>query len=399
MYDLVVRGGRVVDPASGTEGQKDIAISGGMIVDVAPGLGEQPAARTIDVAGRIVAPGLIDGHAHVFHGVIANGIDPDVAGVLSGVTTVVDGGSAGAGTFRAFPTHVIPKARTGIIPFIHICSTGLATNPDVVAEESINPEETLRVMQQYPDLIAGIKVRMTSPGINVYGTRMLSIAKELAAQTNTRVMVHIGEVMSVLAPGAVSRAPELTRDILSLLGEGDILTHVFTANPGGVIGVDGKPIPELRDAVERGVILDTALGRGGFAYDVARRCLDEGIMPDIISTDLNALGRTRNMANSLTDAMTRFLALGFSLTDVIAMTTWKPAKAVGVSDQLGTLAPGRVADISILEINEGDWIVRDGTGTGLRTDRALRPFAVVKRGEIIMPEWGPRPSGWNQTPA
>ena len=147
MYDLVLTGGRVVDPSSSLDGVLDIAVEHGSIARVAPGIPPAEALRVIDVSGRIVTPGLIDCHAHVFEGVNRTGVNPDLAGVHAGVTTLVDAGSAGAATFGAFPTHILPHCHTEIVPFLHICQTGLATIPDIIAESSVNLEDTVRVAE------------------------------------------------------------------------------------------------------------------------------------------------------------------------------------------------------------------------------------------------------------
>src|SRR5689334_7118289 len=169
MYDVLLKGGRVVDPSAGLDGIHDVAVQGGVIARVAPSIAAAEATRTIDVAGRIVTPGLIDLHAHVFEGFNRTGVHPDLAGVYSGVTTIVDAGSAGAATFGGFPRHIIPSCRTEIIPFLHICSTGLATLPDIIAESSVDLDDTLRVMAQYKPLIRGIKARMVSPALEIMG--------------------------------------------------------------------------------------------------------------------------------------------------------------------------------------------------------------------------------------
>src|SRR5207244_11543535 len=157
MYDLVLKGGTVVDPSAGVEGRQDIAVQGGAIRRIAADIASTEATRTIDVTGKIVTPGIIDLHAHVFEGVNATGVNPDLGGVYAGVTTIVDAGSAGAATFGGFPRHILPGCHTEIIPFLHICQTGLATSPDIIAETSIDLDDTLRVLDQYKGLICGIK--------------------------------------------------------------------------------------------------------------------------------------------------------------------------------------------------------------------------------------------------
>ena len=393
MYDLVLKGGTVVDPSTGLNGVHDIAVEQGVIAAIAPNLSPGPAARVIDVAGKTVAPGLIDLHVHVFDGVSRNGVHPDLAGVFAGVTTVVDAGSSGAATFGAFPRHIIPNCHTEVIPFLHICQTGLATNPDIIAATSIDVDDTVRVVQQHSGLIRGIKARMVSPALEILGMEMPRLAKRAARESGVRLMVHIGDTAKRYDPAVI-------RELLPLLEPGDILTHLFTANPGGVLDANGKLVPEAREAADRGVLFDTAHGRMNFSFDIGRRVLEQGLVPHCISTDLTVPGRI-NTVHSLTEIMTRFLGLGFTLPDVILMTTANPARAIGLSDRLGSLAPGRQADISVLDVRAGDWTVYDVLGAGLRVERAVVPYLTVKRGQVFMPEWGPRPWGWepDQTPS
>jgi dihydroorotase len=160
MYDLLLKGGTVLDPSSKLDGRQDVAVQGDRIARIAPQIAETDAARTIDVTGKVVAPGLIDLHAHVFEAVNRMGVNPDLGGVYAGVTTIVDAGSAGAATFAAFPRHILPHCQTEVIPFLHICQTGLATMPDIIAESSINLDDTIKTVAQHRGLIRGIKARM-----------------------------------------------------------------------------------------------------------------------------------------------------------------------------------------------------------------------------------------------
>ena len=390
MYDLLLKSGSVVDPSMGLHGVHDIAVQDGKIARIAPTIPREEAAQVVDVAGHLVTPGLIDLHAHVFGGFIGNGVHPDVGGVHAGVTTIVDAGSAGCATFDGFPNHIIPRCHTEIIPFLHICQTGLATNPDIIAESSINLEGTLRVADQYKGLIRGIKARMVSPALEIFGMEMPRLAKRAARESGIKLMVHIGDTTKRYDPNVI-------RELLPLLDEGDILTHYFTANPGGVLDTNGKLVPEAREAANRGVWLDTAHGRMNFGFDVARRIIDQGLLPHCISTDLTVPGRL-NTVHSMMEIMARFLGLGFTLEQVITMSTANPARAIGAEHRLGSLAVDRQADISVLDLREGDWVVYDVLGTGLRVNKAFVPVVTVKRGQVFTPEWGPRPWGWEPDP-
>jgi dihydroorotase len=336
--------------------------------------------------GKLVVPGLIDLHAHVFEGISRTGVNPDLGGVYSGVTTLVDAGSAGAATFAAFPRHILPACHTEVIPFLHICQTGLATMPDIIAESSINLDDTLKTCAQYKGLIQGIKARMVSPALEIMGMEMPKLAKRAAKESGIPLMVHIGDTEKRYDPAVI-------RSLLPLLEKGDILTHFFTANPGGVLDGNGKLVPEAREAADRGVWLDTAHGRMNFSFDVGRRCIDQGLLPHCISTDLTVPGRVHTV-HSMAEIMTRFLGLGFTLAQVVTMSTANPAKAIGAQGRLGTLAVGRQADISVLELRDGDWVVKDVVGASLRVAKAFVPFVTVKRGRVFTPDWGPRPWGW-----
>src|SRR5215831_18429489 len=366
MYDLLLKGGTVIDPAQDLRGALDVAVEDGKIARVAANIPTAEARRVVDIPGKTVTPGLIDLHTHVFDGVAANGVHPDIAGVHAGVTTVVDAGSSGCATFSAFPRHILPKCETEVIPLLHICQTGLATNPDIIAESSIDLESTLRVAREHRGLIKGIKARMVSPALEIFGMEMPRLAKRAARESGVPLMVHIGDTTKRYDPNVI-------RELLPLLEPGDIVTHLFTANPGGVLDGNGKLVPEAVEARDRGVWLDTAHGRKNFSFDVGRRVIDQGLHPHCISTDLTVPGRLETV-HSMTEIMTRFLGLGYTLDQVVTMSTENPARAVGVERRLGSLATGRQADISVLELREGDWKVFDVLGASLPVTQAVVPF-------------------------
>src|SRR5262245_16332364 len=203
MYELLLKGGTVLDPATGLDGVMDVAMQGGTIARVAKDIPAAEATRTIEVAGKIVTPGLIDLHAHVFDGFNRTGVHPDLGGVYAGVTTIVDAGSAGSATFAGFPRHIIPHCHTEIVPFLHICQTGLATMPDIIAESSINLDDTLRVIGQHQDLICGIKARMVSPALEIMGMEMPRLARRAARESGIKLMVHIGDTEKRYDPNVI----------------------------------------------------------------------------------------------------------------------------------------------------------------------------------------------------
>jgi dihydroorotase len=390
MYDLILKGGSLIDPSQGLSGIHDIAIENGAIARIASDIPGEEARRVVTVKGRVVTPGLIDLHAHVFEGFTRFGVNPDVAGVHAGVTTIVDAGSSGSATFEGFTQHILPHCHTEIIPFLHICQTGLATIPDIIAEGSIDLDATLRVANRHKNLIRGIKARMVSPALEILGMEMPRLAKRAARESGIKLMVHIGDTEKRYDPTVIRR-------LLPLLEKGDILTHYFTANPGGVLDGNGRLVPEAWEAEKTGVWFDTAHGQMNFSFDIGRRIIDQGLLPHCISTDLTVPGRIRAV-HSMTEMMTRFLGLGFTLEQVVTMCTANPAKAIGVEDRLGSLAVGRQADISVLRVEEGDWTVHDVLGASLHVSKAVMPAVTLKRGEVFAPEWGPRTWGWEPDP-
>ena len=386
MYDLIVKGGTVVDPSQNLHALRDVAIEEGIIAKIAVDIPADEAKRVVEVKGKMVTPGIIDIHTHVYSGVTDNGVDPDIGGVRAGVTTMVDAGSSGCDTFQGFPQHIIPNTATEIIVFLHICRTGLATNPDIFSPQSIDLDKTIETITNSNGVITGVKARMVSPALEIMGIEMPKMAKRAAVEAGVPLMVHIGDTLKRYDPNVI-------RELLPILDKGDIVTHYFTGNPGGVLDADGKLVPEAKEAHDRGVWLDTAHGRMNFTFDVADKVLDQGVLPHCISTDLTVPGRQITV-HSMTEMMTRFLAMGFTFDQVVTMSTENPAKAVGVADRLGTLAVGKQADISVLEIKEGNWMVYDIVGDGKKSDKAVIPIMAIKKGEVFEAGWGPRPWGW-----
>ena len=390
LKELLLRGGRVYDPARGISNQSlDLAVSGGRICEVAKGLDPTGFGLVIDVSDRIVAPGMIDLHCHVYHGFNSTGVHPDVAGVGSGVTTVVDGGSGGHANFGGFPAYVVPSSKTRIFCMVHISANGLSRMPELRSLDDIDVEETARTVRDNRPLTQGVKIRAIGPTTEIAGVEILRLAKRAADDSGSRLMVHIGELYH--------DGDTITRELLPLLGHGDILTHAFTPNPGRILDQRGRVLPEVFDARDRGVVMDTAFGRFNFSFDVARSALDQGLMPDTIATDMTIPGRAGTVF-SMPEMLTRFLALGLSLDEVIAMVTANPARALGMCAVLGSLEPGREADISVLEAVSGDWTVSDVRGQNLRTELAIRPALTVRAGEVITPDWGPHPWGFLPNP-
>ncbi len=384
MYDVVLRGGRVIDPGNGIDDILDVAVAGDRIARVAPTIDQAEAQRWVDVGGKLVVPGLIDIHAHVYHHGARNGLDPDLAGVESGVTAVVDAGSAGSATYEGFHHHVVTRAKTTVFTNIHIARYGIAHVPEAYTLDDIDIDATVETIARYPEIV-GVKVRACGPVVETQGMAYLEAAVQAARQADVRLMVHIGDAN-------FGRSAGITRRLLPLLEAGDLLTHVYTGAPGRAVDDDGTVLPELWEAQRRGVILDPAHGRYNFSFEVARMMIDQGVFPFTVSTDITRPGR--GVVGSMTHTMGRFLALGFSLTEVVRMSTHNPAEVLGEAHDLGTLSEGTVADLAVLEVADGTWWFRDGEGAWLEGRQALRPILTFKSGEQISPDYGPFPGGW-----
>ncbi|MFN3974246.1 MAG: amidohydrolase/deacetylase family metallohydrolase [Dehalococcoidia bacterium] len=385
-YDLLLKGGEVLDPGQGLRQRLDVAVAGGRIAVVQADIPEGQARRTVRVVGCLVVPGLIDIHTHVYPGATPGGIDPDIAGVYSGVCTVVDAGSGGSHTVGGLVRLVAPGAKTRLLALTHISRTGLATMPEIRTPEDADTAAAVRAIQEGRPVVQGVKLRLVGPGVASLGVEAVRRALSAAQETGTRLMVHIGD------PGG-EVDPQVTRQMLNLLRPGDIVTHAFTGNPGGLLDGQGRAWPEVKEAVVRGVCLDTAHGRMNFSFISARRLLEQGVIPHTISTDMTLPGR-QTTVGSLTEIMSKFLALGFSVEDVVRMVTANAARAVGMADRQGSLALGREADITVLRLVTGRFLFRDTKGETLEGEQALVPMLCVRAGEVVPLDWGPRPWGW-----
>ncbi len=353
----------------------DVAVSGDKIALVAEEIPAMECRKVIDAAGKIVTPGLIDLHCHCYDGGIPDGLLPDDAGVKQGVTTVVDAGSAGQATFGGLPKYVIPAARTTVFCFLHLGSQGLSIMPEIRDWQEIDLAATEAVIGAYPGLIKGVKLRLVGNTVASAGARVVEMAKETAGKFGLPIMIHIGDLKRQVSP-------TLTREFLPLMEKGDILSHVFTGNMGNVLLEDGSVMPELRAAAERGVVMDIANGRSNLSFEVARQGMAQGIMPTTLSTDVTSMSLNA-LVYGLTVTMSKFLALGLDIKQIIKMTSVNSAQALRIEDRKGSLKPGMDADISVLEILSGSWKLADSVPETLRVTELVSPVLVVKAGQVI----------------
>jgi dihydroorotase len=351
-FDLVIKGGEVIDPSQSLRGKRDIGIRFGLVEAVEADIPAARAQRVLDAAGKLVTPGLVDLHCHVYPYGSAIGIPADELVEHTCMTTGVSAGDAGANNFAGFRRFIVAQTRTRLYAFIHIANTGLTPFP--VAElyniDVAQVDACAKALAENSDIAIGVKVRMSENVIAKNGIEPLrrSILACEKAGTGGKVMVHIGGVQT----------RQLMVDILDLLRPGDILTHAYSGAPNMAgdftnIVQDGKLIPAARAAKQRGVIFDVAHGGGSFDYTVAEIAMPDGCPPDTISSDIHVFSGNSPGMPYLPWVMSKFLGLGFTLEQVIAMATSAPAKIINRAPKLGTLQIGAPGDVAIMQLAAG----------------------------------------------
>jgi dihydroorotase len=379
-YDLILRGGRVVDPLQKLDAVTDVAFSQGKVARIGPGLQADAGTDVRDVSGRIVTPGLIDLHTHVYWGGTSLGIDAEDFCRRSGVTTAVDTGSAGPGNFAGFRKHVIERSEVRILAYLHVSFAGIyAFSPRVMVGESeeirlMAPIDAAEVANANRDIIVGIKVRVGARASGRSGTVPLDIALQVADEVGMPVMAHIDD------------PPPSYEEVIARLRPGDVLTHAFRPFPNSPATVQGTVKRAVIDARQRGVLFDIGHGKGSFAFKTARAMLANGFWPDTISSDVHALCINGPAFDQVT-TMSKFLCLGMPLTDVIAASTVNAAFALK-RPELGSLKPGGIGDATILSVKDGRFDYVDVVGEHLIGDRRIVSDGVVIAGRW----WHPRHS-------
>jgi dihydroorotase len=378
-FDLVIKDGDVLDPSQGLRGRRDIGIRYGVIEAVEPDIPAARALRTIDAAGRLVTPGLVDLHCHVYPYGSAIGIPADELIAFQCTTTCVSAGDAGASTFAGFRRFIVGATRTRLYAFVHIANIGLAPFPlpELYQLDYAQVDACARTVAENADIAIGVKVRMSENVIAHHGAEPLRRAIKACemAGTGGRVMVHIGGVENTA----------LMIEILDLLRPGDILTHAYTGAPnlaGAFTNIvqDGRLLPAALAAKQRGIIFDVGHGGGSFDFTVAEAAIAQGCPPDTISSDIHVVsGNTPGMPY-LTWVMSKFMALGYTLEEVVAKATINPARIINRAPKLGTLQAGAPGDVAIMELVEEPVSFVD-TRNNTRSGKAwLRPVQTVTAG-------------------
>ena len=369
MHDLVLKGGRVIDPAQNIDRVTDIAFADGKVAAIGDGL---QGRDTRDVSGKMVTPGLIDLHTHVYWGGTSLGIDADDFCRTSEVTTSVDTGSAGPGNFAGFRSHVIERSQARILAYLHVSFAGIfGFSKTIMVGESedprlMAPREAVEVAEANRDVIVGIKVRVGRHASGDQGTAPLDIALQVAEETGLPLMAHIDE------------PPPSYEAVLAMLRPGDVLTHAFRPFPNSPVTAQGAVKPALREARARGVLFDIGHGKGSFAFRTARAMLAGGFLPDTISSDVHQLCIEGPAFDQVT-TMSKMLCLGMSLTDVIAASTVNAAVALKRMEY-GTLKVGALGDATVLAVRDGAFDYVDTRGETMTGAQRITAEGVVLKG-------------------
>ena len=404
-YDLLLKGGRVICPASGIDGNYDVAIRDGRIAAVERNIVPADSIAVVHVSGKLVLPGLIDTHAHVYQYVTGRfGLDPDMVGVRSGVTTVVDQGGPSCMTLPGFRHFIVEKSATRVLAFLSAYLVGGLEGhyyPDLYSPTAVNIEATVTSALANKDLIRGIKGHAEIGGFARWGIKVMEMAAEIGRRSDLPLYVHFGTLWGLPESGANGEdADTILERVIPLLRQGDVLAHPFTRHPGGFVNERGDVHQVIRAALDRGLKVDVGHG-SHFSYRVARKALAAGITPHTLGADMHGyntqvppppgtpqqhyddenhpfIGQARF---SLTQAMSSMMALGLSLEEVVTMVTINPAQMLGFADRIGALKVGYEADVSVLSDDRGRFTLRDNERTEVVADRLLRPVFCLRGGK------------------
>jgi dihydroorotase len=407
LYDLLLRGGRVIDPAQSLDGAYDVAVSEGRIAGVLPSIAPSSAKEVVDVSGKLVLPGLIDTHAHVFQYVTGRfGLEADLCGVRSGVSTLVDQGGPSCMTLPAFREFVVNAKQSRVVAFLSAYLVGGMEGhyyPSLYKPDCVDVDATVKAAHENRDIVKGFKAHAELGGFARWGIEVMKLSAEIGRRAELPVYIHFGQLWGLPDSGTNGVDPDtILEQVVPLLKPGDILAHPFTRHPGGFVSREGKVHPIVKEALARG--LKTDVGHGShFSFRMARIALDAGIVPDTLGADMHGyntrvpaassslrgtpsehpdkehmfFGQTRF---SLVSAMSSMLALGLPLEKIVPMVTTNPAQMLRMQGEIGSLKPGAAADVSVLHDERGRWTLRDNEGNTVRTERMLRPCFCLREG-------------------
>src|ERR1044071_3106038 len=373
-FDLLLAGGTVLNPATGLNAKLDVGIADQRVAAIEADLPRTNVTRLLDVTGCYVTPGLIDFHVHSYWGVNPYGCNLDQLCLATGVTTTMDAGSSGPVNFPGFEKFIHQPSRTRMLAFVALAQHGVLNQPGELLNIGFaDPDGAAQTVADHHGIAVGIKLRLHKKAIGENSREALKLAIRTGEATGTPIMVHIGDT-------ALSMA-----EIAETLRPGDIITHCYTPQKPSIIDERGKLLPQVRRAKERGVIFDVGHAGGHFDFDLVQRAMGEGIVPDVISSDLH--GRLKQpgfgIVGDLPNVMTKFLRLGVDLERVVATCTSQPAQVVGWQDRIGSLDVGREADIAVLQIVNEPVKLRDSVGGEITAGKRIVPRWTIRAGSIF----------------
>jgi dihydroorotase len=403
LYDTLLAGGHFIDPAQGLDGAYDLALHAGCVAAIVPRGTPVQARERIDATGKLVIPGMIDTHAHVFHLVTGRfGMEADLCGVYSGVTTLIDQGGPSCMTLPAFREFVVKAKKSRVFAYLSSYLVGGMEGhyyPSLYKPDCVDVDATVKAALSNTDIVKGFKAHAELGGFARWGIEVIAKSAEIARRADMPLYIHFGQLWPLPEEGANGVDPDtILRDVVPLLKAGDILAHPFTRHPGGFVNREGHVHGIVREALAMGLKVDVGHG-SHFSYKMARIALDAGIMPHTLGADMHGYNTSvpapagtpdehsdkdhmffGQQRFSLVSAMTAMLALGMPLDYVVRMVTCNVVDVFGLPKNLGTLAVGNPADVSVLHDERGRWALKDNEGTQLVGDRLLRPAFCLRDG-------------------
>jgi dihydroorotase len=378
LYDLALTGATVLDPAQGINGRRDIAFKDGLVAEISGRIDPETAALSVDVSGKLITPGMIDLHGHFYHGGNGSSVHADQACLSAGTTTGVDAGSAGFLNYAAMRDYVFPAHRTRLLAFLHIGAGGLVLNRVLGGGlhdmRVIDVDRTSDAIKSNPGFLMGVKVRMHTNAVAAWDARAaMKKARAAADQSGTRLMVH------------VSGTPIPLPEILEFLGPGDICTHAYNGNHESILDRDGKVRPQVREAAQRGVVMDVAHAGVHCDVRVVKAALEQELLPTTISTDIHIAPEERTVY-LMNDLVSKFHAMGLSLEQAVEASTARPAQVLGLQETIGSLAPGTCGDAAVFDLREGRFVWHDMAGNNVEGKVRLDTFLTVRGGQVAWRE-------------
>ncbi len=403
-FDLLLRGGRVICPASGIDGIKDVAIRNGKIAAVQPDMLPTSAKDVVDVTGKLVLPGLIDTHAHVYQYVTGRfGMNADMVGVESGVTTLVDQGGPSCMTLPGFRHFVAEPAKSRVYAFLSAYLVGGLEGhyyPNLYSPDGVDIDATVKSAISNLDIVRGIKAHAEIGGFARWGIRVIEMAAEIGRRADLPVYVHFGQLWGLPESGTNGEDVDtILERVIPLLREGDVLAHPFTRHPGGFVNREGEVHPVIQAALDRGLKVDVGHG-SHFSYRLAKKALAAGIIPTTLGADIHGYNThvpapagtpdhheddenhpfAGQAKFSLVQAMSSMMALGLPLEQVVPLVTSNPARMLGRADEIGAIKIGRDADISVIKEQSGRFVLRDNEHNEVIAERLLQPVFCLRAG-------------------